>query len=322
MKQDVVKELKTVLPELKKIVDDECDVVKGVDLVAAVQAKIDNLMFQHRLKELDKKVKFEFKDRFPADIPHNDTMPNEVQFRINLKDANKIVQLRSYDCPKKYRAAWKTLLDSHIASGRLHHSESEWSSPSFIIPKADPTVLPRWVNDFRKLNLNTVPDNHPLPQIDEILKDCARGRYFGKIDMTNTFFQTRVHPDDMKYLAVHTPFGKYKWTVMPMGVRNAPAVHQRRMTTVLRHLIGNICHVYLDDIIIWSASLEEHEANVRKVLLALRDAHLYCSPKKTLLFNTEIDFLGHHISAHGIEVDNSKIARILDWPRPKKASDV
>jgi hypothetical protein len=140
--------------------------------------------------------------------------------------------------------------------------------------------------------------------------------------MTNSFFQTRVHPDDMKYLAVHSPFGKYEWTVMPMGVRNAPAVHQRRMNAALRHLIGKICHVYLDDIIIWSQTLEEHEQNVRQVLLALCTAHLYCSGKKTSLFNTEIDFLGHHISARGIEADKSKIAKILDWPQPRKATDV
>lgn len=140
--------------------------------------------------------------------------------------------------------------------------------------------------------------------------------------MTNSFFQTKVHPDDMKLLAVHTPWGLYEWTVMPMGVRNAPAAHQRRMSTALRHLIGKICHVYLDDIIIWSQTLEEHEKNVRLVLDALRAAHLFCSLKKTSLFNLEIDFLGHHISERGIEPDASKVARILDWPTPRKANDV
>jgi hypothetical protein len=118
------------------------------------------------------------------------------------------------------------LLDSHVESGCLRHSDSEWSSPSFIILKPDPTVLPQWVNDFRKLNLNMIANNHPLPCIDEILKDCAKGKFFGKIDMTNAFFQMQVHPDDMKYLTIHTPWGKYEWMVMPMGVRNAPAVHQ------------------------------------------------------------------------------------------------
>ncbi|KAG1855249.1 hypothetical protein F4604DRAFT_1932309 [Suillus subluteus] len=109
MKRNVVNELKHVLPELKDIVDNECEPVKDIDVVAAVQSKIDNLLYQAELKELDVRMKSEFKDRFPADIPHNDTMPKDVLFRINLKDANKIVQLRSYDCPKKYRAAWKTL---------------------------------------------------------------------------------------------------------------------------------------------------------------------------------------------------------------------
>jgi hypothetical protein len=94
------------------------------------------------------------------------------------------------------------------------------------------------------------------------------------------------------------------------------------MTAALRHLIGKICHVYLDDIIIWSQTLEEHEANVATILDALRAAHLYCSTKKTSLFNTEIDFLGHHILARGIEADNSKTARILDWPQPRKAKHV
>ena len=131
------------------------------------------------------------------------------------------------------------------------------------------------MNDFRQLNLNTVPDNHPLPQIDEILQDCAKGKIFGKIDMTNSFFQTKVHPDDMKLLTVHTPWGLYEWTVMPMGVQNAPT-HQRRMSTTLRHLIGKICHVYLDDIIIWSQT----------------------------------------------EPDASRVARILDWPMPRKMNDV
>ena len=90
----------------------------------------------------------------------------------------------------------------------------------------DPTVLPRWVNDFRLLNANTVPDNHPLPQIDEILADCAHSKVFTKIDMTNSFFQTWVHPDDIHLLGVHTPFGLYEWTVMSMGVQNALVTHQ------------------------------------------------------------------------------------------------
>jgi len=92
--------------------------------------------------------------------------------------------------------------------------------------------------------------------------------------MNNSFFQTRVHPDDVKFMAVMTPFGLYEWVVMPMGCRNAPAMHQRRMNQALRKYIGKICHVYLDNIVIWSRSVKEHRKNVRIILQALRDADL------------------------------------------------
>lgn len=142
------------------------------------------------------------------------------------------------------------------------------------------------------------------------------------MDMTNSFFQTLVHPDDIHLTAVLTPFGLYKWVAMPMGCRNAPATHQRHMNAVLRHLIGKICHVYLDNIIIWLQDVDEHHTNVSLVLQALRDAHLYCSDKKTNLFAREVNFLGHHISERGIEPDAQKVECICNWPIPACAKDV
>ena len=195
-------------------------------------------------------------------------------------------------------------------------------TPSFLIPKADPTVLPRWVNDYRALNENTVPDHYPLPRIETILSDCAKGSIWVKIDITNSFFQTLVHPDDVKFTAVMMPFGLYEWVVMPMGCRNAPATHQRRMNQALRKYIGKICHVYLDDIVIWSASVDKHKRNVQTVLSALQEASLYCSTKKSQLFTTELDFLGHRISHRGIEPDARKVEKIQNWPAPTNTKDV
>jgi len=140
--------------------------------------------------------------------------------------------------------------------------------------------------------------------------------------MTNSFFQTQMHPDDIQYTAVMTLGGAFEWTVMPMGFKNSPPTHQQRMNHALRHLIGKICHVYLNDIIIWSQTLEAHEKNVESVLLALRDAHLLCSLKKTSLFCMEVDFLGHHISARGIEPDASKIEKITNWKSPWSSKEV
>ncbi|PIL28861.1 hypothetical protein GSI_08907 [Ganoderma sinense ZZ0214-1] len=223
-----------------------------------------------------------------------------------LKDANMVIARRQYDCPKKWRDAWKTLLEQHLAA----------------VPKTDPAALPRWVNDYRVLNANTVPDMYPLPRISDILADCAKGSIWGKIDMTNAYFQTRVHPDDIKYTAVTTPFGLYEWTVMPQGCRNAPSTHQRRMYNALRPFLGKFCHVYLDDIVIWSQSLDEHRRNVETVLQALREASLFCSDKKTDLFLTELHFLGHIVSSAGIQADPSKVEKILNWPVPRNARAV
>jgi hypothetical protein len=190
------------------------------------------------------------------------------------------------------------------------------------VPKADPSSSPRWVIDYKKLNAFTIPDCFPLPQIDDILSDCAKGRIWAKIDMTSAFFQTRMHSDDIHYTACRTPFGLYEWTVMPMGLRNSPSTQQQRVTNALHHLIGCICHVYLDDIIIWSNSLTEHVRNVRLVLQTLRTSKLFCSLKKSQLFCDEVIFLGHKISRNGIEADPSKVEKILAWPAPCSATEV
>ncbi|PIL33967.1 hypothetical protein GSI_03675 [Ganoderma sinense ZZ0214-1] len=239
-----------------------------------------------------------------------------------LKDANMVIARHQYDCPKKWRDTWKTLLEQHLAAGRLHPSDSPYASPAFLVPKTDPAALPRWVNDYRVLNANTVPDMYPLPRISDILADCAKGTIWGKIDMTNAYFQMRVHPDDIKYTAVTTPFGLYKWTVMPQGCHNAPSTHQRRMYNALHPFLGKFCHVYLDNIVIWSQSLDEHRRNVEAVLQALCEASLFCSDKKTDLFLTELHFLGHIVSSAGIQADPSKVEKILNWPVPRNARAV
>jgi hypothetical protein len=102
------------------------------------------------------------------------------------------------------------LLNQHLAAGQIQPSSSSYVSPTFIVPKADPTALLCWVNDYRQLNSNTVIDSHPLPWVDDILNDCAKGKFFSTIDMTNSFFQTHMRPEDIPLMAVSTLFGLYK----------------------------------------------------------------------------------------------------------------
>jgi len=106
-----------------------------------------------------------------------------------------------------------------------------------------------------------------------------------------------------------------------MGFRNAPAIQQRQLESALHEFIRKICHVYLDDIIIWSSSLQEHIKNVNIILAALRKAGVYINPKKTVLFSTDVEFLGHRVSLAGIEACDRKVDKILDWPVPTSATE-
>ena len=239
--------------------------VKQTDILATISEKARNPSLESSLTDLEEKYRKIYRTIFEP-LPHTNKLPIEPVARIQLKDPNIALKTRNYACPRKWREAWHTLLQQHLAAGRIRPSDAPAGSGAFIIPKADPTVLPRWVNDYRQLNANTVPDSFPLPRIPEILADCGTGKYFATIDMTNSFFQTRMHPDDVKLTAVNTPWGLYEWVVMPMGIRNAPSIHQRRVTSALRPWIGRICHIYLDDIVIWSNTIDDHKENVANVL--------------------------------------------------------
>jgi hypothetical protein len=205
-----------------------------------------------------------------------------------------------------------------LDAGHIRPSNLAHASPAFIIQKADLAVLPHLVNDYWVLNANTVMDAHPLLRVDDILTDCVEGKIWSVIDMTNSFFQKCVHPDDIHLTAVTSPFGLYEWLAMLMGLCNSPAIHQQRMTAALREHISKICHIYLDDIIIWSNIIAEHIKHINTVM----KARLYCNLNKYKFFQEEVDFLGHHISQRGIKLNSSKIDKVLNWPIPKSATNV
>jgi hypothetical protein len=194
--------------------------------VAALRACIEALASDEQLMQLDSSLRFEFADLFRDEVPHLDHLPGDVFHRFQLRSNNVSFKVWQYSTPRRYQDAWRTLLQQHLNAGRLCPSSSPYASPAFLIPKADPTALPRLVCDYRQLNNITIPDRTPLPRVQDILSNCGKGRIWGKINMTNAFFQTRVHPDEIHLTAISTPFGLYEWTVMPMGCRNVPATHQ------------------------------------------------------------------------------------------------
>ena len=319
-RQAVLIELKTKLKSKRDDLASETTPVDPVCFIGAVRSRIEVLAHTEHLKQLGVELKNEFSDVFEP-LPHVNRLSTEIFCKIELKDCTKKIESRTYGCPRKYREAWKTLIQQHLDAGQIRPSSSTYAFPAFIIPKSDPSVLPCWVNDYRQLNANTVTDSYPLPRVDDILVDAGKAKIWSVLDMTNSFFP-RAHPDSIHLTAVMTPFGLYEWLVMPMGLRNAPPIHQRRVANALRDHIGKICHIYLDDIIIYSNSVEEHLEHVKTILRCLHDHGLCLNTAKSKFLCEEVDFLGHHISACGIEPKSDNVERILNWPRPNSATTV
>jgi hypothetical protein len=136
--------------------------VKDIDVIAAIWDAIELIALKEQLKKHGDDIKKDFRPIFEP-IPHVDDLPRDYMACIKLKEAERTIINRTYPCPQKYKEAFQTLIQQHLDARRIQLSSSAYASPCFIIPKSDPTVLPRWVNDFRLLNEITVPDNHPLP---------------------------------------------------------------------------------------------------------------------------------------------------------------
>ncbi|GAA5972542.1 hypothetical protein JCM11641_001892 [Rhodosporidiobolus odoratus] len=251
------------------------------------------------MKERAERIMRDFDDLFLSVLPPlaADALERaKARHRIRLLDDTKVHNQRGFSVPRKWREAWKRMLEEHIAAGRLRPSTSPFASAAFVVPKKDPLADPRWDNDYRGINSNTVKDRTPLPLTDEVLADAALARFWGKIDMTNAFFQTLMDPADIEKTAIKTPWGLFEWTVMPQA--------------------------FVDDVIIYSNTIEEHEANCRAVLTALWEAGLFCSRKKTDLFTLRTEFLGHVISREGLEASSEKTDKVKNWPRPKTVTQV
>ena len=194
------------------------------------------------------------------------------------------------------------------------------AAPLLCIPKKDGKL--RTIVDARQRNDNTVKDVTPLPDQEAIRKDVARARYRSKIDLTDAYEQVRVRVEDVDKNAFATITGTFVSHVMWIGDCNAPATFQRLMTTIFRDAIGRSMHVYLDDIFVYSNSIEEHEEHLRLVFERLRQHQLYLKWAKCDLYADKVDCLGHIIDKEGIHVDTDKVARIREWRNPRNYNDI
>ena len=211
--------------------------------------------------------------------------------------------------------ALKSYIDENLSKGFIRPSSSPCGAPVLFVPKKGGKL--RLCVDYRALNAVTKKDRYPLPLIDNMLDRLKAASIYTKLDLKGAYNLTRVKHGDEWKTAFRSRYGHFEYLVMPFGLTNAPAVFQRLMNEIFQKHLDIFVVVYLDDILIYSESLEQHVEHVKIVLQILRENKLYCEYSKCIFHTTETEFLGYVISTAGLKMAQSKVESVLNWEPPK-----
>lgn len=242
-----------------------------------------------------------------------------VKHTINTGEARPIKQAPR-SVPLAKRDEVKRLVNEMERDGVIEPSSSPWSSPVVLVKKKDGST--RFCVDYRKLNDVTKKDSYPLPRIDDTLDTLAGTKWFSTLDLQSGYWQVEIAEKDKEKTAFSASNGLWQFKVMPFGLCNAPATFERLMEQVLRGLNWKTCLVYLDDIIVMGKTFDAHLKNLAEVLQRISSAGLKLSVKKCALFQKEVKYLGHRVTAAGISTDEDKIRAVKDWPRPQNLHEL
>lgn len=269
------------------------------------------------------KLCFEYRDIFYSDkLPLSFT--NQVKHNIRTVNEDPIY-VRPYRHPPCQNEEIQKQVDKLLEDNVIQNSHSPWSAPVHLVPKkldASGERKYRMVIDYRRLNEITVDDKYPLPNITDLFDKLGKSQYFSTLDLASGYHQIEVNEADRAKTAFTTQSGHYEFGRMPFGLKTAPATFQRAMDNVLRGLQGIHCLVYLDDIIIYSASLQEHVDKLRKIFDRLRETNLKVTLDKCEFLRKEVLYLGHTITKNGLMPNDDKIQAVINFPLPRTATEI
>lgn len=241
---------------------------------------------------------------------------------IDLKPGTEPSKLtKAYPISPAEQIALDGFLDENLQSGRIRPSKSPWASGFFFVNKKDGKLRP--VQDYRALNSATIKNAYPLPLISEMIPKLQKAKYFTKLDVRWGFNNIRIREGDEEKAAFLTNRGLFEPTVMFFGLCNSPATFQSMMNGILRiEIQGGCVMVYMDDILIFTETLEEHEEITNRVLKVLEDNELYLKPGKCEFEKEEVEYLGLIVGKGEVRMDPKKLKAISEWPEPKTVKEI
>ena len=261
----------------------------------------------------------EFPDVLPDDISG---LPpeREVEFTIDLIPRTEPISIPPYRMATTELRELKAQLEELLSKGFIRPSISPWVTPVLFVKKKDGSL--RLCIDYMQLNRVTIRNQYPLPRIDELIDQLQGSRVYSKIDLRSGYHQLRVQESDVPKTAFRTRYRHFEFLVMPFGLTNAPAAFMDLMNRVFQPYLDRFVIIFIDDILVYSGSSEEHSEHMRIVLQTLRGRQLYAKLSKCQFWLDKVAFLGHVISDEGVSVDSHKIEAVVNCKPPKNVSEV
>ena len=262
----------------------------------------------------------EFKDVFPDELPKGLPPSRSHDFKIELTPGAEPIKKGLYRLSTKETEELKSQIQDLLEKGFIQPSSSPWGAPILFVNKNDGGF--RLCVDYRALNKVTIKNSYPLPRIDYIFDRLMGAKFFTKIDLRSGYHQIRLDPESIPKTAFRTRYGLFEFTVLPFGLTNAPSTFMALMNDIFHEYLDIFVIIYLDDILIYSSTLEEHLSHLQIVLDLLRKHKLFAKMSKCEFCRPSVDYLGHVLSDIGITVEATKVETIKDWPVPACKNDV
>ena len=267
----------------------------------------------------DIQVVREFSDVFPEDLP-GIPLEREIDFQIKLTPGIEPISKAPYRMAPLELKELKVQMEELVSKGFVRLSTLPWGAPVLFVKKRDGSL--RLCIDYRKLNKVKIRNQYPLPRIDDLFDQLQGAKVFSKIDLRSGYHQLKIRSEDVPKIAFKTRYGHYEFLVMPFGLTNAPVIFMDLMNRIFRPYLDQFVIVFIDDILIYSGSKEDHEEHLRVVLQILRENQLYAKFSKCQFWLDSVAFLGHVISAEGVSVDPQKIEAIVNWKPPMNVTEI